>query len=158
MSSASKTLKSQAQKIRLRDDLYAEIDRIADEGRREGMSRTGLVEQAVEEWLARRASSEKSGRGNPGGEGRFTVDQATERWHYLLKSILQSGYTQLADAIKANLEAFAVAAKLAQDNGVDSHSDSFRPHLTEIVERLRRVTKRDHPSDEGNEAARGRIA
>jgi hypothetical protein len=46
-------------KLRLRQELYEEIDKVADAGRHEGLTRVGIVEEAVERWLRRRELGEE---------------------------------------------------------------------------------------------------
>jgi hypothetical protein len=44
--------KSQAPKVRIRKDLYDRVDTLADAGRKQGATRTGIIEAAIETYLS----------------------------------------------------------------------------------------------------------
>lgn len=118
----SKPLKSQAPKIRIRQDLYSRVDDIADARRKEGVTKTSIVEDALKRWLqeydtAGTSSTSQSDFAERSGQRESTThdvvaDGDRHRWHRMLDEILDSEVEEFVRAIIANLEGWSRAARL----------------------------------------------
>lgn len=161
-----------APKVRLPQDLHKQLEDLVYDIRDRRATITSMVEKAVRLYLSRGLSpgamlEEITGECDNSKSNKSTLQKANTagnldegyfrdslRAHYLLELILRSDIEPFAQAILANVEAFASCSEVINNKLNASPDRSYNPRLPDSTDTLRR---RIEELIEASKTARSRV-